>query len=327
MIGIFRQKNPGNTLLLLLYGLVIKFPVLLNPAPALRQSEDHYLYNVLMGFLGPSELSPLFFSLLAVALLFIQAFLLNRLMILQKLFPKPGFLPAMVYLLISSFVPEWNQFSAPLLVNTLLIWIYYRMALLYNTHTPNGEVFNIGLLLGIASLFYEPAIVFLLLVPLALFVMRPFRIREWFIAFMGATMPYYFLGVILFLTDRFTWQAILPAISLDLPDIPESIFITVAMVLLVLPFIAGGFYVQANLAKMLIQVRKNWSLMLLFMIISLLIILVSGGNRYVNWICCIIPLSAFHSALYYYTPGIWPARILHWLGVAFAIGINYYSFF
>jgi hypothetical protein len=36
---------------------------------------------------------------------------------------KPNYLPAMSYLLITSFFSEWNVLSAPMVVNTFLIWV------------------------------------------------------------------------------------------------------------------------------------------------------------------------------------------------------------
>jgi hypothetical protein len=96
--------------------------------------------------------------------------------------------------------------------------------------------------------------------------------------------------------------------------------------LIVIPFLLGGFLVQMTLHKMLIQVRKVWSLMLLMLIISLLVIFVSGGNNYVNWICAIISFSVFHAAAYYFSKGPWIASAIHWISFVFAMYINYSVF-
>ena len=73
-------------------------------------------------------------------------------------------------------------------------------------------------------------------------------------------------------------------IDFSLPIIPTSIWITVSMALLVAVFIMGGFYVQANLSKMLIQVRKSWSLLLLYLIVVTGMIFIDGDDEYRNWI-------------------------------------------
>lgn len=327
MIGIFKQKNPGNTLVLFFYALALKFSSFLYPLPPLRQAEDSFLYNALLDFLRPLNIADVIYAILAFILLLIQANLFNRIISTQRMFTRASFLPAMSYILLSSLFTEWNQFSAPLLINTLLIWIFYKIANLYNSSNPNVSVFNIGLLLGILALFYEPAVIFILLIPFSLFIMRPFRIREWLIGFLGVTTPFYFVGVILYLTDQFSLSALIPFIGFDLPAIPSSIFVTISISLLVIPFIIGGYYVQDNLNKMLIQIRKTWSILLIFLIISVLLILVSGGDRYVNWICCLVPLSAFHAAAYFYPEKSKLPWIIHWLVFGFAIFINYFPEF
>lgn len=324
VIGILKQKNPGNTVILFIYALVLKFPSFLRPLPALRQEEDHYLYNWLLTFLAPLRIADIGYAVLAFFLILIQAFLLNRICNVLKMFPKASFLPAMAYILISSLLPEWNQFSAPLLINTFLIWMFYRMSMLYNTTTPSLSVFNIGLIIGLMTLVNEPAIFFVLLIPFALFIMRPFRIREWLIGFLGVTTPYYFLAVTLFLTDKLELRRLIPSVILDFPAIPSSIAATIAIALLVVPFINGGYYVQNNLNKMLIQVRKTWSLLLIFLIVSLLIILVNGGNHYVNWLCCLIPLAVFHAAAYFYPNRLFVASFIHWVIFLFALVVNYF---
>ncbi|RYG03327.1 MAG: hypothetical protein EOO02_08680, partial [Chitinophagaceae bacterium] len=151
------------------------------------------------------------------------------------------------YLLLTSLFPEWNYFSAPLIINLFLIWIFYRMTNLYNTPKPVASIFNIGMILGVVTLLYQPAIVFVLLLLLALFIMRPFRVQEWLIGLLGISAPYYFLLLILYFRDVWDWRQMLPTISFRLPSMPSSIAVTVSIILLVVPFIIGGVFVQNNL--------------------------------------------------------------------------------
>lgn len=325
MVGIFRQKYPGNNLLLLVYALILKFGILLRPSPPLVQEEDHYLYELLLRFLLPLNLPAFFYGITAFLLLYIQATLLNRISTEQKMLPKPNYLPGMAYILLSSLFVEWNHFSAPLLVNTLLILVFYYMVNLYNTNKPLAGIFNIGVIMGLVTLFYEPAIIYVLMLPFTLFIMRPFRIREWLTGFLGLTISYYFLALEPLITNKWSWNHLVPSIRLDFPAMPSSIQITISIILLVVPFILGGFFVQANLNKMLIQIRKGWSLLLLFLIMSIFIILVNGGVNYVNWVFGLVPLAAFHAAAYYY-----PEKkklftlVMHWVIFGYAMYLGYW---
>jgi hypothetical protein len=265
----------------LIYGLVLKFGMLLHPMPPLRQPDDHFVYIWLLNFLAPLSLPPIIYSLIAFILLYTQAVVFNRICSEQKMMAKPNYLAGMAYLLITSLFIEWNHFSAPLLINSLLIWIFYRVSVLYNASKPGAAVFNVGLIMGIVTLMYQPAIVFSLFLLMSLFIMRPLRVREWLIGLLGLTTPYYFLAILLYLNNQWDWKKLQPNISFNLPAMPTSGMVTVSITLLILPFIIGGFYVQNNLTKMLIQVRKSWSLLLVFLIVSMLIIMANGGNN--NW--------------------------------------------
>ena len=75
---------------------------------------------------------------------------------------------------------------------------------------------------------------------------------------------------------------------------------------------------------MLIQIRKGWSLLLLFLIISMFIILVNGGVNYVNWMFGLMPLAAFHAATYYYPKKRLFPVVLHWVTFLYVIYLVYW---
>lgn len=324
MVGIFKQKNPGNALFLLIYALVIKFPLFLHPAPALQLEGDNYIYHLVLRFFEPvSARIPVFYPLLTFLLLFTQATLLNRLSNHLKLFARPSYLVGMCYILATSLMTVWNVFSAPLLINSLLIWVWYLMNGWYSNHNSKAAIYNTSVLVGILPLIYSPAIAYVLLLMLALLVMRPPRATEWLVGALGFTTPYYFLFVILYLVNKWEWNKILPDVSFHLPKLPTSLWVTGGIVFLVVPFLIGGFLVQNNLSKMLIQVRKSWSLLLLLLMMSLLIILLNPGNSYQHWLMITIPIAAFHAATYYYSNSKWFLQLLHWAVFAFIIILQY----
>jgi hypothetical protein len=325
VIGIFKQKNPGNALLLLVYALVLKFSMFLHPVAPLAAQGDNYLYRFILNSLNSVFGNlPFFYQLISFILLFTQATLFNRICNYQKLLPKPNYIPGMSYILITSMVPDWNHFSAPLLINSVMIWVCYRLVGLYNNERASSSIFNIGILMGIVTLLYIPAIAFLLLLFFALLVMRPFRLREWLMGILGFTFPYYFLFIILFISNKWDWKSILPKIVFNLPSLPHSVWITAGISLVVIPFMIGGYFVQGNLNKMLIQVRKIWALLLMFLITAIIIILINRVNSYENWIVAMVPFAAFHSAAYFYSTDRILTSILHWFTFIFAIGVNYF---
>jgi hypothetical protein len=325
VIGIFKQKASANALFLFIYALVLKFPLFLHPFPPVLHTEDNYLYRFVLSLLhslfGHTALP---YAILSFIILFSQATLLNSICNYHKMLPRSNYLPGMCYILVTSLLPDWGHFSAPLIINTIIIWCWYRMVALYNSSSPVTSIFNIGLFLGFASLLYIPAIAFLILLFFALLIMRPFRIQEWIVGFTGFTAPYYFLIMILYFTHQLQWKNLVPRISLTFPAIPGSIWIIASISLLVIPFIIGGIYVQNNLNKMLIHVRKSWSLLLVFLIAAILVIIINKAGSYENWIVTAMPFAVFHSAAYYYPSNRVFINLLHWLCFGVAVGINYF---
>lgn len=325
MIGIFKQKNPGNALLLLVYALVLKFPMFLHPVVPVLHPEDNYLYRLILRALNSVfHEVPLMYSILTFLILLSQATLFNRICNHHKLLPKQNFLPGMSYILITSLLSDWNHFSAPLLINSIMIWIFYRMIDLYNTQKPGSAIFNIGVLTGVVSLLYIPAMAFLLLVLFGLVTMRPFRVREWLMGVLGFTCPYYFLFIVLYLSGHWNLKNIIPHIVFTVPVMPRSVWTTLGIFWLVVPFIIGGFFVQKNLNKVLIQIRKSWSLILLFLLVSVIIILINRADSYENWIVMAVPFAAFHAAAYFYPTAKTGPLLMHWLIVAYIIAVNYF---
>ena len=327
MIGVFRQKNPGNALILLIYAFVLKFPIFLHSTAPLKQEDDNYLYKLLLKtlvpFLGEQGF---FYPLMAFLLLYLQASLLNRIANTIKLLPRPNYLFGMAFLLVSSLLPEWNQFSSTLLVNFALIWIWYGMVRWYNNPRAMGAIFNTSLLAGILPLLYTPSIGFVVMVILGIFITRPLRIGEFVVALIGYMAPFYFLLVIMYLSDNWRPQELIPSIQFHLPKLPESLWTTGGILLLVIPFLVGAFFVQDNLNKMLIQVRKNWSLLLLILLVGLIVILVNPGDNYQHWMLSVIPIACFHAAAFYYPDKKLFPLILHWLLFAFVMAINFITF-
>ncbi|HKB43958.1 MAG TPA: hypothetical protein VKC90_06205 [Chitinophagaceae bacterium] len=326
MIGIFKQKNPANILLLLLFGVSIKVPMFLNPHVMNIHEEDSILYKAILNFLEPyGKNFPAVYPLIAFGLLFLQAIMLTRFINDQRMVNWPGYLPGMAYLLITSLFPEWNYLSAPLIVNTILLFVLSGLLKIYNQQNAKGTIYNMGLALGIASFLFFPSITFIIWVLLALLVMRPFRLNEWMICIVGMTTPFYFYAIYLFIKGQWNWQHLWPYFTVSLPVVKQSAWLAGSAFLLVVPFLAGGYYVQENLRRMLIQVRKGWSLLLLYLLGAIFVPFVNSSGTFENWVMCTIPFAAFHACTYLYSNlRIFPL-LLFWLTVAFVLGYQYYG--
>src|SRR6185503_18765652 len=80
----------------------------------------------------------------------------------------------------------------------------------YKKEAALALIFDAGLLVSIASLFFFPYIVFILFIIAALMILRPFNLREYLMAILGLLVPYYFIGVYFFWYGKLPefWQTI-----------------------------------------------------------------------------------------------------------------------
>jgi hypothetical protein len=326
VIGVFKQKNPANIILLLVFGILIKLPVFMYPHGPVSSPGDGVLFDGILKFLQPTADSyPLFYPFLTFGLLFIQAIVLTRFINSQRMMNRPTYFPGMAYMLITSLFAEWNYFSAPLLVNSILLLVLSGLFKVYNQQNAKGTIFNIGLALGIAGFIFVSSLTFIVWIMLALAIMRPFRINEWLLCIVGITTPFYFYAIYIFINSEWNWQKLLPHFTIGVPSLTQSAWLAGSVFLIMVPFLAGGYYVQDNLRRMLINVRKGWSVLLLFLLTGLLLPFVNTSDTFENWIMAMIPMASFHACTYLYSVKRVFPLLLFWITAAFVITYQYFG--
>ena len=323
MIALFKQKSPANIVVLLIFGMLIKMPLFLYPKDVAASAEDGQLYIALIKLISSSPQNGFVCSLLSFGLIYGQALLLNYMVNEYRMTNRQSFLPAMAYILITSLVPEWSYLSAALVASTLIIWAFIKVFKLYNVGSANGIIFNIGLLLGLASFIYFPSLAFVLCVFLGLLILRPFSVNELVLVLFGIITPYYFYAIYLFLTDTLVWTNIFPRIEFRVPKMKTTVWLALAVVLLGVPFLIGGYYIQIHLRKMLIQARKNWSILLVYILLTLFIPFINTVTSLYNWVLMAAPFSAFHASAYLYPQKRLIPAIIFILTVAFILFQQY----
>lgn len=324
MTGTFKANNPYNTFLLLVYGIFLKLPMFLHPEKPAPQLTDGFLLRQVLLQLNPiGTRLPAVYPLIAFILLYTQAITFNQMANKQRLMQKPNYLVGMSYLLITSLFSEWNVLSAPLIINTLLVWVWARMSSLNNTQKAMGALFNIGIAIGISTFFYFPSIAFAALIILGLVLIRPFKLAEWLIALLGIIAPYYFLLSYIFLTDK--WKGYkFPGIVFSLPRFYESRWALAAIGIVLFVSLVGFFFIRKNFLRQLVQTRNSWKLVFLYFFVAVSIPFINATSSFSYWILCAIPLSAFVGSAFLYPERRWFPQFLHWLMVAFVIAFSYF---
>ncbi|CAN5355637.1 hypothetical protein BH09BAC2_BH09BAC2_21410 [soil metagenome] len=322
MTGIFKANNPFNPFLLFIYGLILKSWWILHPPIFKILPDEGLFFKLIAQSLTAITVNNFFYVALAYALLFVQAMMFNRLLNNLRMWPKPNYLPAMSYLLLSSLLPEWNTFSSGLLVNSLLIWGFAKIFKLYNTPAPKTFVFDLGLIIGLISLLNFPAIVLVIFILIALSIVRSFNLKEGIIALVGVATPYYFLAAVLYLKNSIS-NFKFPYLFRAFPFYQTDVYHMAAFGIILLLFIIGLFFVQTGINKYVVQVRKNWAIIFLFTVFAIIVSLAGNKPLFQYFLMLLLPVSPYVAASFFHLRRI-IAEILHLSLVVLVIYCSYF---
>lgn len=326
MTGIFRQKTPANIILLLILGMLLKLPAFFHPRGYVIKDGDGVLYTRFIAFLSqPGTGSPFVFALIAFILNMTIAFTLNQFINANRLMNKPNFLVGMAYILSTSLLPSFNLLSSNLFSSVLLLLVFILFFRSHNLKAEKNPIFNAAFLVGLASLFFFPALFFIAWVFIALAILRPFSLSEWAVALLGLTTPYYFYAAFLFLTDDLHIPGYFYQLSFLSSGIRYTAWHAGALFFLLAPLFAGIYYIQANSGKMIIHVRKGWYLFLWYLAAAIIISFFDIEKTSENVVMALTPVAALHGYGYLNAElKIYP-KIAFWLTVVFIVASQLYS--
>ncbi len=178
-----------------------------------------------------------------IAFLFIvaEAFLLNFIVNENEILNKQSFLPALLYLVFMSNNSNLLVLHPLVFSNLFILFAINKLISSYRKDVVFSQAFDAGFLISIASLFYFPSIIFLLLLVVGFILFRPFNWREWMISFLGAVVPYLFVLMYYFWNNSlstFFYDTILfPLLSYKTRmEISESFYFTIVIALIIIFF-------------------------------------------------------------------------------------------
>jgi len=281
--------------ILVLYMLILKGRLLIFPISI--DNDDlsifsDYLFRLIEWVFGDSLLAP---TILATLLVLIQALSLNQLVNEYKLLGKRTYLPAMTYVLLTSLFVDFSVLTPVIVANTFLIVVLRKTFVLYQKITAYEEVFDIGLLIGMASLFYFPFLFLILFLVLGLTILRPFNWREWVIGSSGVLVPYLLLGTYFFWIDNlgsFLQLDIVDKIRFTENKIVMDYEILIKGSLLIFTLGWSLIRIQANLAKSSVQVRKFSMVLIWFLVLGSLSVIILPEMVLSHFVVIAIPASS-----------------------------------
>lgn len=313
MIGTFKRNLPYNSFLLIIFGLFLNWPIYTHPTSVLVHSNDAVLFRFIATFFSSlggasAAMQAVFF----IVLLLVQALMLNKLVNDQKMFSKANYLVGICYILSFCLMDYKHQITASFIANIVLIWILSILCSLSNLQHAKTNIFNIGLLLGLATLIYIPSIFFVFLVLVAMSISRPFRLTEWVIIFLGLFTPYYFIASFNFLFDVSNAKLLPRMIGFHMPLLQFSKLQIVAMISIAIISCAGLYFIQNNMRRLLVQSRNCWSLVYVYLMIALVLPFLHSSSDFFDWVTLLSPIAAILGAFFFYSNSKLINGIIFW---------------
>ncbi len=292
MLQLFRNNSPFTVIILFIFALLVKFPVLLNPVTP-DTVAGHFLYNyIVKGLFFVFRHGSFAYSFLTIIILFIQSIYLKSITIRHKLFPRYTYIPAFIYLLLTSVYPPFNSFNETLLINWFLLGAMDIMFGFTQTNQPRKLIYNASFLLSMAALFQFTMLAFFFLLLVGMVMFRSFNLGEWSVAIMGYFTPGYFLACVLFLSDKFNLFSDWPHIGFSLTSNISSPFYLILTLAGILILLACGIYaMQLNVAMSNIYIRRDWIAVSFYLIISVFVAILTDPGLKTAWLITMPALS------------------------------------
>jgi hypothetical protein len=325
MVSAFRNFNPLNIFWLALWLIVLRVCYLLKGPSQVEFILVESFARSLLPFTYGHVLSLPMDMLLAGIIVFIQALLLNYVVNFYNLLNKSTFLPAFMYITVSSLFTPFLILSPPLICNFLVIWMLFKLLSFYKNGDIKSTTYDLGMIVAIGSIFYLPYIYFFIVIWIGLLVFRPFDWRDWVAALTGYMTIFFFLAVFYYLTDHLHdfYKIWLPLGT----RFPNRININYDNYLLLIPvtliLILCLLRLQGNFFRSYILVRKTFQLLFFTFIIAGLAFYVKADFRLNHFLLCAVPIAIFFSYYFLYATTRWFYETLYFL---LFIGIIYFQF-
>ena len=311
LVRIFRLSQPFVAAVLLFLVILVGYASFKWHFATIAANGMPFYDIVLTAFTGfPSWVR----VLVVTSILFLQAIHLNFILNKHEVIFKSTWLPALMYVLIGSLLPPFQWFHPMLFVNTLLLFALDKIFFLYKNAKPLALDFDIGFIIGFASLFYLPIIIFIFFFGIALILLRPFSWRDWATGIIGVFLPLFFAFCYYFLTDHLMllYEKIVLS-GIRRPTNLTSLFPSgylYSIVLLCIIIALAIFKQQANFYKNVTKTRLNHLVLILFAITGIVTSLFTDTPLIYRFYILTIPLAVWSSYFFLSMKRLWLAELI-----------------
>jgi hypothetical protein len=152
MIRIFRTNRPIVFFYLLLVTFLFKGAFLLYPEVA-AQGNNSFLAPYILSFLERHHAALWGLELADILIVFVTALLLNFLLSAYSIIERSSFVPALIYIILTSSFGAWVTVHPETLASLFVLMSLYNLYMLSGKEIGREHIFYTSLYLSIGSLF------------------------------------------------------------------------------------------------------------------------------------------------------------------------------
>ncbi|MCX6208848.1 MAG: hypothetical protein NTZ59_04945 [Bacteroidetes bacterium] len=321
MIALFRDKSIVAFFALVICTVLIHFHIFYVPV-TLSANSNTGIFNLLVQrYL--IKLPPIVITIVFILLILLQSIRLSIVLNNSKMYAHQGFTAAFAYVFLSGLLPNAYLFGPAFLVNSFIILLFSIILKFYNNQNAKGLLFNAGFLASSIVICYYPSIVLLIVTLCGLAILRPFRMAEWFILLIGIIAPFYLLFATLYLNNFNFQQIVIEKVKFYISFHQKDAWYFVTFFTIVLLMVAAFINWYPNSNRLVIQIRKNWVVMLILLFTTLLTIPIYTKMGALPELITLVPMAAFLANFFVYPKKLFFVNVFVFL-VAIIIVYNNY---
>lgn len=160
-----------------------------------------WAYGLVGYIFGRSQLT---YEIIALLFAFFQCFLFNRLLLRNKAYNENTYIPGLIYAVLISYFFDFYTLNPVLMGLTFVLLALDHIFSHVEVRAKRDEkILNIGVYLGIASLFYMPFAAFLLATLLIFLFFTGTILRRYVLVLFGFSLPFLLIGCYFLIVGRF----------------------------------------------------------------------------------------------------------------------------
>ncbi len=323
MLSLFRTNQILANVLLLAYIALVRSSFLFVPSATVFKPQGIYSYEI-SHWIGTQHWIEPFVAALVI---FIQAISINVLCFKYRMSDEKTLFAGIFYILMVSICPDFMGLSSPLLAVTFIILAFIELFSSYRQGVASGNIFNVGLMLGISSMFCFSISTYLIWAFIGLSILRKGSLKEISMVLVGFFTVYFLVGTFYFVLNRydFFWNEQISKNIRFLNFTGENNWISygirlVYALLIGLSIVSQGFYSS----KKSIQVQKFQTVLYWSLIIAAAPLLIQSNVSTHNLVL-LAPTLAIFVTYHFLQFERQMAEAVHLICLAIVLALQYHS--